>query len=57
MSILDKLSEPPKHNHIVDLSKEHIEKSAKEFEKLEITPEVKAQFLKEEAMGYHIGNR
>lgn len=55
--ILDKLSKPPKHKHTVDLSKEHIEKSAKEFDELEIPPEAKAQLEKEKEMGYHIGHR
>ena len=57
MRILDKLSKPPKHKYVFDASKEDIKKLAKEFEKSEITPEAKAQFLKEEKMGYHIGNR
>ena len=57
MGIFDSLPKPPKHNYTIDWSNVDIEKSAKEFEKLEITPEAKAQFLKEKAMGYHIGNR
>ena len=57
MSILDKLSKPPKHKHVFNPSEEDIDKLAKQFEESEITPEAKAQFLREEAMGYHIGNR
>lgn len=57
MSIFDSLPKPPKHKHIFDPSKEDIEKLVKDFEESEITPEIEAQWLREKAMGYHIGNR
>lgn len=56
-SIFDSLPEPPKHDYTIDWSKIDIEKAEKEFDEMEITPEAEAQYLKEKAMGYHIGNR
>lgn len=56
-SIFDSLPEPPKHEHIVDFSKEHIEEQVKKYEEEHLTPEEEEQFRMEREAGLHPGHR